>query len=181
MIRKRYYLKIIKLALFASVLNLFYFLVQSNKNIIKKEFDSNLNQNKRINDLNKYNYLFKPNENFCQTKNENELLLIAFVAISPQKFNHRNVIRTTWASNQTENNFRVVFMIGKSSYQEINDKIEKESQLYGDIVQNNFYDSYLNLTIKTLMGFRWISTYCSNAKYALKIDDDVLVNTKNLF
>ncbi len=47
---------------------------------------------------------------------------------------------------------------------------------YGDLVQENFIDSYRNLTLKTLMGIRWASIHCSNAKFVVKIDDDVIIN-----
>ena len=133
----------------------------------------------KINEFN-YEYILKPNESFCQTQNKNGLLLIAFVPISPQNFNQRHVIRSTWANHQLIKNFRVVFMIGASSQREINDAIRNESITNGDIVQNNFTDSYFNLTTKTIMGFRWVSTYCSNAKYTLKVDDDVVVNINRL-
>ena len=52
--------------------------------------------------------------------------------------------------------------------------------VHGDLVQENFVDSYRNLTLKTLMAIRWASTYCSNANFVLKIDDDVLVNPSPL-
>ena len=71
-------------------------------------------------------------------------------------------------------------MIGQSAEKEVNSAIRHESKLYGDIVQNNFTDAYFNLTTKTIMGFRWVSTYCSNAKYTLKVDDDVVVNINRL-
>ncbi len=48
--------------------------------------------------------------------------------------------------------------------------------MYGDLVQENFLDSYRNLTLKTLMGIRWASIYCANAKFIVKIDDDVVLN-----
>ena len=38
-------------------------------------------------------------------------------------------------------------------------------------------DTYKNLNLKTLAGLNWVSTYCSNARFTLKIDDDVVVNT----
>jgi hypothetical protein len=136
----------------------------------KKEIVNNFN----------YNYIIKPNDTFCDTKNSDGLLLVAFVPISPKNFNHRKVIRSTWANHQLLKNFRVVFMIGESSQKELNDEIMEESKLNGDIVQLDFADTYFNLTTKTIMGFKWVSTYCSNAKYTLKVDDDVVVNINRL-
>ena len=133
----------------------------------------------KVNEFN-YEYILRPNESFCETGNNNSLLLIAFVPISPKNFKQRNTIRSTWANHQLINNFRVVFMIGQSSEKEVNSAIRDESKLNGDIVQNNFTDAYFNLTTKTIMGFRWVSTFCSNAKYTLKVDDDVVVNINRL-
>jgi len=126
-----------------------------------------------------YKYILRPSESFCKIKTN--LLMIAMVTVSPVNFNQRSVIRSTWATthNQMEENFRVVFIIGQSLKSEINNAIQLEHKQNGDIVQLDFFDSYYNLTTKTIMGFRWVSTYCSNARYTLKIDDDVVVNLKS--
>jgi hypothetical protein len=61
-----------------------------------------------------YEYILRPNESFCETGNNNSLLLIAFVPISPKNFKQRNTIRSTWANHQLIKNFRVGFKIGQS-------------------------------------------------------------------
>ena len=58
--------------------------------------------------------------------------------------------------------------------------IKIESQSYGDILQENFHDSYYNLTTKTLMLLKWYNQKCSHVPYLLKCDDDVFLNTKKL-
>ncbi|CAM4758700.1 unnamed protein product [Rotaria magnacalcarata] len=55
--------------------------------------------------------------------------------------------------------------------------VKFENDLYQDIVQEDFLDSYRNLTHKAVMALKWISTYCSQASYILKTDDDMIVNT----
>ena len=55
-------------------------------------------------------------------------------------------------------------------------KLEMEYEKYGDIIQQNFLDTYYNNTIKTFMGIRWINEYCSNARFYLFIDDDFYLN-----
>lgn len=47
---------------------------------------------------------------------------------------------------------------------------------YGDIVQEDFVDSYRNLTHKAIMALRWVSQNCQNAKLILKADDDIFIN-----
>lgn len=41
-------------------------------------------------------------------------------------------------------------------------------------------DTYDNLTLKTIMAFRWVTEFCSNARFLMKTDDDVFINTANL-
>ncbi len=52
--------------------------------------------------------------------------------------------------------------------------------MFGDIVQEDFADTYRNFTLKTLMGLKWAATYCPGAKFLLKIDDDVCLNSYKL-
>ena len=56
-------------------------------------------------------------------------------------------------------------------------QIRKENDLYRDIVQEDFIDSYRNLTVKSIMALKWATKYCKNAKLIFKMDDDTLVNT----
>ena len=55
-----------------------------------------------------------------------------------------------------------------------------ENEIYHDIVQVMFIDSYQNLTYKTIMGLKWASTKCSNAHFVMKTDDDMWVNVPSL-
>ena len=124
-----------------------------------------------------YSYLINTNKDYCGQDNGKDLLFIAFVPLSPKSFEKRDLIRSTWA-NKTylKSKAKVIFLSGKSNESLVNLQIKNESLKYADIVQNDFMDTYYNLTIKTIMGFKWVSSYCQNAKYTLKIDDDVVVN-----
>jgi len=159
---------------------------QTSTPIPKKTTDSTTTRNlKSLKKQFDYKFIVRPNASFCSSKN---LLLISFVLIPPSNFTEREVIRSTWAASQQlvgggKNNtgwFRVVFMLGLSLDKEINKAAHDESVKYGDIVQASFVDDYYNLTLKTIMGLRWIATYCPNAKFILKVDGDVLVNVKGL-
>jgi len=55
-------------------------------------------------------------------------------------------------------------------------EVEAEFAQHRDLVQGNFIDSYRNLTLKAVMGLRWMSTYCSEAPFAIKTDDDTFLN-----
>ena len=124
-----------------------------------------------------YSYLINTNKNYCGRESGKDLLFIAFVPASPKSFEKRDLIRSTWANNKyLKSKAKVIFLIGRSTESIVNLKIKNESLKYADIVQNDFMDTYYNLTIKTIMGFKWVSNFCQNAKYTLKIDDDVVVN-----
>ena len=55
-------------------------------------------------------------------------------------------------------------------------EIVAEFEKYKDLVQGNFVDSYKNLTLKAVLGLRWMSQYCSEAPFAIKTDDDTFLN-----
>lgn len=55
-------------------------------------------------------------------------------------------------------------------------QVVEESRAHGDILQEDFVDSYLNLTLKTVMGLKWGSQHCRSAKYFMKTDDDMFIN-----
>ncbi|XP_052061905.1 beta-1,3-galactosyltransferase 1-like [Mytilus californianus] len=54
--------------------------------------------------------------------------------------------------------------------------IEQENLVFHDIIEGKFIDSYRNLTLKGVLGFKRISENCRNAEFVAKIDDDVIVN-----
>jgi len=45
---------------------------------------------------------------------------------------------------------KTVFMIGRSLNETVNELIVEEAENFGDIVQEDFMDTYRNLTIKTV-------------------------------
>ncbi|XP_043207936.1 lactosylceramide 1,3-N-acetyl-beta-D-glucosaminyltransferase A-like isoform X1 [Amphibalanus amphitrite] len=58
--------------------------------------------------------------------------------------------------------------------------IQAENYAYADIVVGNFLDTYRNLTYKHLMGLRWASDYCPQARFILKMDHDTVVDVFRL-
>ena len=123
-------------------------------------------------------YNLNPGEKICgQTNNGHELAFVSFTPISIDLFHHRQTLREVW-SHQSFNSIRSIFIVGKSVNDTLNEQVKRESQIYGDILQGNFEDTYRNLVKKTLLGIKWMSEYCSQAKFILKIDDDMVMNTQ---
>ncbi|NWW65352.1 B3GL1 acetylgalactosaminyltransferase, partial [Ifrita kowaldi] len=111
--------------------------------------------------------------------------LVILVASSPSHVKARQAIRVTWGSRDSwwGQHVLTLFLLGQDTRRE--DKaaalsVEDESILYGDIIRQDFVDTYDNLTLKTIMAFQWFSEFCSNARFFMKTDDDVFINTPNL-
>lgn len=70
--------------------------------------------------------------------------------------------------------------MGETPDLKVQRRLEAEAKRFHDIVQENFHDSYRNLTYKAIAGLKWVTNNCRGAKYVLKIDDDIFVNTFSL-
>lgn len=51
-----------------------------------------------------------------------------------------------------------------------------ESSRYGDILMEDYRDSYRNLTHKAISGLKWVSENCTSPRYLFKTDDDILLD-----
>ena len=121
-----------------------------------------------------FNYIINE-KNICHNKH---IFVIVYIHTAPIHYKQRMVIRQTWGNPKHYNeNIRVIFMLGKTSDPfKVQNSLFSESEQYGDIVQEDFLDTYTNLTYKGVAGLKWISKYCRHAKFVLKTDDDVFVN-----
>uniref|UniRef100_A0A8D2E7D0 Hexosyltransferase n=2 Tax=Theropithecus gelada TaxID=9565 RepID=A0A8D2E7D0_THEGE len=111
--------------------------------------------------------------------------LVILVTSHPSDVKARQAIRVTWGEKKSWWGYEVLtfFLLGQEAEKE--DKmlalsLEDEHLLYGDIIRQDFLDTYNNLTLKTIMAFRWVTEFCPNAKYIMKTDTDVFINTGNL-
>ena len=110
-----------------------------------------------------------------------DIFLLVYVHSAPDHFKQRMAIRETWgnAGNFPDIVIKVIFLCGivpTEKGRSIQDALFWEADTYGDIVQENFVDSYRNLTYKGIMGLKWVSSYCHHAKFLLKSDDDIFIN-----
>ncbi|XP_041453043.1 beta-1,3-galactosyltransferase 5-like [Lytechinus variegatus] len=109
-----------------------------------------------------------------------DVYLLFFVPSAPGNFLRRNAIRGSYGKRDTWSihgggQVVTVFLLGSPSDAWLQKKIDIESDQHGDIVQESFVDSYRNLTLKTMMGFKWTRNHCRHAHFAMKIDDDTSV------
>ncbi|XP_070830163.1 beta-1,3-galactosyltransferase 2-like [Chaetodon trifascialis] len=111
--------------------------------------------------------------------------LVLLIATEARQVEARNAIRQTWGNESVAPalGFIRLFLLGKNEgelgilQQRM---LEAESRRYHDIIQQDFMDSYKNLTIKTLMGMNWVAIHCPQASYVMKTDSDMFVNTEHL-
>lgn len=130
----------------------------------------------KINDFT-FNYLINPGQNICGSNNGKDVFAIVIVKTSPMNLAKRLSIRETWARRSMFRNIRLLFVIGSfRNDPKLEEKIILESNIYGDILKGDFIDSYNRLVEKGLFTFKWVMDYCSNAKYLISSDDDMVVN-----
>ena len=115
----------------------------------------------------------------CNTNKRNLLLLMIFSR--PVDVDRRQCIRATWGRTFHRSSSDVVarvFLLGISG--EKDKATHQEAKKYGDILLDGFRDTYLNLTLKTIMAYNWFKSKCSNVDFLMKTDDDMYVNTAAL-
>lgn len=121
------------------------------------------------------------NEDACSGENTDVFLAVLVKCRVGETFD-REQIRRTWGGVQVVlgRKIRTMFLTGKTNEHPKDKLLKAEDEKYHDIIQEDFMDSYFNLTYKTLMGWRWMSTFCPAASYAVSIDADMILNPRNL-
>lgn len=132
-----------------------------------------------------FNYLIN-SQDLCSrgTKVKSKLSLLILICTAVSDLKQREAIRSTWGSIASESNntdyVRLGFLLGATNNSALQQQLKQESTKYGDIIQQDFVDSYQNLTLKSIMLLRWVNEYCPNVQYVLKTDDDMYINVPNL-
>ena len=132
-----------------------------------------------------FTYIHRPND-ICGLNSSADtpaLDLVMAVITSPYHTRARMFLRTTWLSATNKNqapNVRYVFLLGATDNRRLQQRIDNEFFWFKDVVQMSFRDAYRNLTYKTMMMLEWALADCYNARYILKVDDDVFVNVNNV-
>lgn len=91
---------------------------------------------------------------------------------APDNFDKRRAIRNTWMKDPWVKRSKVQFVIGKSSYSWVNDKVSREGKWSRDILHVDMRESYRALVWKTAMLLQ--AGVKSKAQWIIKIDDDVV-------
>ncbi|XP_067416450.1 beta-1,3-galactosyltransferase 2-like [Emydura macquarii macquarii] len=110
--------------------------------------------------------------------------LVLLVMTTPQDIAARNIIRQTWGNESAVPGVSLLRLFLSGVHPRYGSPLqwllEEESALHRDIIQQDFLDTYNNLTLKTLMGMEWVSRHCPSASYVMKVDNDVFLNVEYL-
>ncbi|XP_029316019.1 beta-1,3-galactosyltransferase 2 [Cottoperca gobio] len=130
-----------------------------------------------------YEYRFIINEpKKCEQQNP---FLVLIVPLAPYNRAHRDIIRSSWGSEilVLGKVVKLFFLLGLQNgegAQQLHEQLLQESREHHDLIQSDFLDCYKNLTIKTMVMLEWLTSHCSNASYAMKIDSDMFLNVPKL-
>ena len=106
------------------------------------------------------------------------LKLLIVVTTAPWEYDVRQVIRATWGKNT--NQTRTLFLLGVGWANVLQERLIKESEDFKDILQDNYIDSYFNLSLKVLSGYHWWRAHCQEAPFVLRTAADNFIATKTL-
>ena len=118
----------------------------------------------------------------CYAHKKRLTILIA-VTSAIENIDRRTVIRETWGKDQfsLDIKYQLMFVLGKSLNNSLQNLVEAEHRIFGDILQDPFIDTKLNLTLKTLFTLKYFAQFCSKkVEYLLKVQDNVYINTAQL-
>ncbi len=135
-----------------------------------------------------FEFLINPST-ACQESRDaaSDAYLVIGVCSAVHRVHFRSAIRDTWGGGVVHQHsrfgVRILFFVGvpEDAHVQYQDAIRNESRDFGDIVQINRVDNTKNLSFKTLAFLQWVETFCKNAKFVMKTDDDIFVNFRDLF
>ncbi|XP_033121076.1 uncharacterized protein LOC117120159 [Anneissia japonica] len=106
--------------------------------------------------------------------------VVALINSARANIERRRAIRESWANQYVLSDHRVclVFAIGIHIPADplLTVNIEREKASERDILEGNFVDHTHNNTLKSLTGFTWVSSSCSDVPYTLLADDNMFIN-----
>lgn len=112
----------------------------------------------------------------------NHTFLLFAVKSTPGNFERRQAVRETWGREQVYQGglrVRLVFVLGSPALDDpdLSLLLSLEAKHFGDVLQWDFHESLLNLTLKMNMFLQWTLKRCPHVSFVFSGDDDVFVNT----
>ncbi|XP_042864831.1 beta-1,3-galactosyltransferase 5-like [Penaeus japonicus] len=131
-------------------------------------------------DLHDFSYVI--NNDVCGRGSD--VFTVVIVHTHPANREVRDIMRTQIPQQDLQDlGVRRVFLLARAEWQDQalyhqtpQADIDRENVQNQDIVQGNFKEHYHNLTYKHVMGLQWVTRYCPQVKYIIKMDDDIAVD-----
>nr|XP_046245777.1 N-acetyllactosaminide beta-1,3-N-acetylglucosaminyltransferase 2 [Scatophagus argus]XP_046245778.1 N-acetyllactosaminide beta-1,3-N-acetylglucosaminyltransferase 2 [Scatophagus argus]XP_046245779.1 N-acetyllactosaminide beta-1,3-N-acetylglucosaminyltransferase 2 [Scatophagus argus] len=119
-------------------------------------------------------------------KGGNQTFVLFAIKSTPGNFERRQAVRETWGrEGPYQGGLRVhtVFLLGRSPPDDpdLSQLLSFEARHFGDLLQWDFHESFLNLTLKMNTFLQWTLKYCPHVSFVFSGDDDVFVNSLALF
>jgi len=126
-----------------------------------------------------YSYMHNP-EDKCRGR---DLKFVILIPSARYHFDQRRKVRMSTLRHLMmthPDDGAVVFFLGVPPSEITSSKtikyqrsIDVEAKEHGDIVQQTYMDTHRTLTTKAVAMLHWVNRFCNNAKYVIKLDDDV--------
>lgn len=119
-------------------------------------------------------------------KCKGDVFLLMVIKSVATQYDRREAIRKTWGKEQMVDGklVRTLFLLSRSANQQEKQHhqklVEFENQIYGDILQWDFEDTFFNLTLKETHFLKWFHVHCHRVRYIFKGDDDIYVSVSNM-
>ncbi|KAK6178522.1 hypothetical protein SNE40_013297 [Patella caerulea] len=112
------------------------------------------------------------NPSIC--KDVKYLFTLIVVNSVPGNFKQRERMRST-IGNRTilPTPIRIVFLLGSVLNGSLQNRINAEHNIYGDTIQADILDTNEHLTLKSVLGLKWITEYCKNTEFVIWLNDDM--------
>lgn len=139
--------------------------------------------------INPHPYGFYHNSEDRCRREQTQVLVV--IPSAPDNFLRRQLVRQSAvynyakrdSSSPSSHRVRVTVLfflgfprfVGTSTY-EVQSLVNQEARQFGDLVQSEFKDVYRNIRLKAQCMLKWAATYCYNASYVIRLDDDVSVD-----
>ncbi|XP_014781684.1 beta-1,3-galactosyltransferase 1, partial [Octopus bimaculoides] len=114
-----------------------------------------------------------------------KVFLLYTVRTTYDHFDRREVLRNIF-SNIPEDScakdvpIKHLFLFGKPNNSTIESFIQKESERYHDILLEDFKESYVNISLKTIMAWKYSVEFCANAEYVAVMNDEAFIDLNRL-
>lgn len=143
------------------------------QNMPQSSDETSKNPNTLLDSVN-FKYLISISECKFLNKGDSKPFVIIAVNSNPTEKEMRQTIRDSWGHYAA--NVKTYFFLGRVHSDQIQQDVEAEDTEFGDIIQGNFIDNQRTFAYKHVMMLKWFSECCADAKYLIKMDDDVFAN-----